>query len=419
MTVAASEDSRALRCVVVVGAAYLVQGIVAAVGVLLLGRLAQLGIPLETQVGILASGAVPWLLKFAVALLLDLGPSWALRVRGLVLTALQGCAALCLWGLASAWTGGEGGGPGSLTGIAAGWVALNLAAALQDVLVDGLALDTLAGRQARTAAAMGLGHALGAGLLGPLVLGARIVDHGMVAGLATPAWWLAGLALVPAALLWLPGRPDKARAQRPAQRPLEPGELARLLWIPLLFVALTFGASATSGLSFEFLFQHLGWDYADYATILLPVAAIAGIVGALGWGPLVARLGPARASMIAAAGLGLLWLGFAASSSLWHQRAVIALLAGGEGLLQAALLVGLHALALVAAARSPMPTTAFVLGMAALNLPRVLAPLMSVKLVALGWAGAFATLAVLQLVAAAGLWPLRRSTTGVSADDAA
>lgn len=403
----ADEGRPVAPTVLVVGAAYLVQGLVAAVGVLMLGRLAQLGLPLEAQVGILASGAVPWILKFVVALLLDLGPSWPLRLRGLVLAVLQGGAALCLWALASAW--GSELAPASISTIATGWIALNLAVALQDVLVDGLALDTLAGHRAQAAAAMGLGHALGAGMLGPLVLGGRIVERGMHAGLDAPAWWVAGLALIPAVALWPRGqaRPTKARAQLAAQRPREAGDLARLVAVPVLFAALLFGASATSTLSYEFLFAELRFDYAGYARLILPVGAFAGIAGALGWGPLVSRLGPARASVIASVGLGLAWLSFAAASPLWAERGAVALLAGAEGVLQSALLVGLHALALAAAARSPLPTTAFVLAMAALNLPRVLAPLVAVELAGLGWVGVFAALGAAQLVVSAGLWPLR------------
>jgi hypothetical protein len=379
--------------------------------VLLLGRLAQLGIPLETQAGILASGAIPWLLKLGGALLLDLGPSWPLRVRGLVITGLQACAAACVWGLASAW--GEGASPDSLTAITVAWVALNFAAALQDVLVDALALDTLAGRQGWTAATMGLGHAIGQGLLGPFLISKRIVEHGMLAGLQTTVWWAVGLAALPAALLWLPGRPERARTQllampaTPARRKRTKGELVRLLWIPMLFVALTFGGNATTAVGSEFFFQRLQFDYTVYATVLLPLAAFTGIIGALGMGPLVAKLGPARASMIAAAGLGLVWLSFAAASPLWTHESTITLLVGCEGLLQAAMMVGLHALALVAAARSPLPTTAFVFAMAALNLSRVLAPLLAVDLVTLGWVGVFAALGLVQLIASAGLWPLR------------
>lgn len=416
MSTLASDDLRALRCVAVVGVAYLLQGIIAAVGVLLLARLAQLGIPLETQAGILASGAIPWLLKLGGALLLDLGPSWPLRVRGLVITGLQACAAMCVWGLASAW--GEGASPDSLTAIAVAWVALNFAAALQDVLVDALALDTLAGHQGWTAATMGLGHAIGAGL-GPFLISKWIVEHGMLAGLQTTVWWAVGLAALPAVLLWLPGRPERARTQvsarpatpampaMPARRKRTTGELIRLLWIPMLFVALTFGGNATSAVGSEFFFQRLQFDYTVYATVLLPLGTLTGIIGALGMGPLVTKLGPARASMIAAAGLGLVWLSFAAAAPLWTHDSTITLLVGGEGLLQAAMMVGLHALALVAAARSPLPTTAFVFAMAALNLSRVLAPLLAVDLVTLGWVGVFAALGLVQMIASAGLWPLR------------
>jgi len=404
---ALSPEHRGLRCVSVVGAAYLVQGLVGAVGVLILGRLAQLGTPLETQVGILASGAVPWVLKFGLALVLDLGPSWPLRARALVLTALQGCAALCVWGLAQAWVGGLAGAPASMATLAAGWVALNVCVAAQDVLVDALALDTLGDRRAATATAMGIGFALGSGLLGPLVIGDRIVTDGMAAGLRLPAWWIGALAVLPAALLWIPGRPTKAR-ERARARPAQPGEISQLIWLPIVFVALTFAANTTSAISYEFLFQHLGWDYPSYTRVLLPIGACAGIVGALAMGPAVAQFGPARAAMGASFALGSIWLGFASVAPWWSAQSLIATLAGAEGLLQAALLVGLHALALLAAARSPMPTTMFVCAMAALNLPRVLAPLLAPDALALGWIGLFVACGLVQVLAGVGLWPLRR-----------
>lgn len=394
----------------VVGAAYLVQGLVGSIGALIISRLAQLGTPLETQAGILASGAVPWVLKFAIALLLDLGPSWPMRARGLILTAVQACAAVCVWGLAQAWVGGQAGAPASMLAVTAGWIALNVCAASQDVIVDALALDTLGDRRPAAATAMGVGMGLGFGLLGPLVVGGRIVAQGMAAGLSLPAAWIAGLALVPAALLWIPGRPIKARDQardgaQPRERPAR--DLARLLWIPVVFATLTFASNTTSAIAPEFMFQHLGWDYPSYTKVLLPIAACAGIVGALGWGPVVAKLGPARAAMIASTALGLVWIVFAGAAPQWFDRSVIAILAASESLLYPALLVGLHALALLAAARSPMPTTAFVLAMAALNLPRVLAPLVAPQVLVLGWAGLFAVCGVAQVVAGAGLWPLR------------
>lgn len=397
------EPSRAPRLVTVVGAAYLVQGIVAGLGLLLLGALAQAGTPLEQQVGILAGGAIPWLLKFGVALLLDLMPSWPLRVRGWVLCGLQAGAAACVWALASSWDAGN------LHGLALAWVALNFAVALQDVLVDALALDTLAERRSWTATAMGFGHALGAGLLAPLIVQPYMIEHGIEAGLRFPVAWLVALALVPALALWLPGRPTRARSQAPAARELERDDWLGGAWALCVFVALMFGANATQAVGFEFLINHLEWDWADVAAILMPIGAIMGLLGALAAGPMVARLGPARATMIVSAALGLAWLSFAAASSSWHLRSVVVALAVPEAALQAALLVGLHALALRLAARAPLPTTGFVLAMAALNLPRVLAPMLAPKLLLVGgFVGVFAACGAFQCLSSLGLWPWRR-----------
>jgi hypothetical protein len=407
------EQAQALRCVGAVGSAYLVQGIVAGVGGLLLATLAQAGTPLEQQAGLLAGGAVPWVLKCVVALLLDVSPSASLRLRAALLAGLQLCAAACLWGLAGAWAEREASGSGDLSMLAVAWVTLNFVVAVQDVLVDNLALDTLRDHQSWTAMAMGLGLALGLGLLGSMVLGEVIAEHGMIAGLQRPAGWVAIAAVLSGPLLWLPGRPA-----RTVTAPLPPTslrerlpsgtQLRSLLGLALLFVALMFGTYLTGGFGIEFVIGHLQWDPIEYVRVVTPIATIATIAGAIAMGPLVAKLGPARASMIAGGGLGLAWLGFASASPWWHSAAMLPSFAGCEATLQSGLLVALHALALTAVARMPFSTTAFVLAMAALNLPRVLAPLMATKLAGLGWVGAFAVCGLIQLIAVAGLWPLRK-----------
>ncbi len=402
-------QAQTLRCVAVVGTAYVVQGIVAAVGVALVGSLVKLGTPLEQQVALLASGAVPWVLKCAVALLLDLQPSWTLRRRAVVLAGLQTCIAAGLWVLAGAWAGFVAHGGGSLGGIPALWVAVNFAAALQDVVTDNLALDTLRGRQAWAATAMGLGHALGAGLLGSLVLGSIMMEQGLVGGLRTTAMWIAFAAVLAGTLAWMPGRPARADSAvgRPRDRIPSVEQLLALSGLLLLLVAIMLATNLTGGAAAEFLFGHLEWEVAEYLRRVPPIAAVAGLFGALAMGPLAAKLGPARASMLVGAALGLTWLWFASASATWEQPGTIISLAGCEATLQSALLVGLQALALIAAARSPWPTTAFVLAMAAINLPRALAPLMAPTLVENGWVGLFVTCGVIQLIAVAGLWPLR------------
>jgi hypothetical protein len=403
--------------VLVVGAAYLVQGLIAALGMLLVVRLAQLGAPLETQGSVLASGAIPWVLKFGLALALDLGPSWPLRVRAGALALLQVGAAGCVLALAEAWGGTFV--PSSIASIALGWFVLNLFAAAQDVLVDALALDTLADRRAATATAMGVGVALGFNVLGLWVVGARVVDVGISPALRDPAAWILGLALVPLVLLWRPGRPTKARAraldEAAGAKPASVRELASLLWIPPLFVALTFAANLTQAVGVEFLFNELRWDYLSYAGLVVPVASLAAVLGALAAGPLLRGRDPSRAALLASAALGLTWIVFAAVEPLWSTRATIVTLSGFEGALQSAMIVALHAVALVAAARTPMPTTAFVLAMASLNLARVLAPLLAVHMLVLGWAALFAACGAMQWLASAGLWPLRTRAPGAPA----
>lgn len=398
----------------VVGAAYTVQGLVAGVGVLMIARLAQLQMPLETQVGILASGALPWALKFLGALALDLGPSWPTRIRGLVIGALIFASAGCLHLLAGAWAGGEAGRPGSLLTVAAIWVSLNLLLALQDVIVDGLALDTLADHRSYAAMAMGTGHTLGFGLLPPVLITPVVIDEGMSAGLSLPVPWLVALALVPVALLWRPGRPQKARDRRADEdqdQGPKPAELTKIGLALLAFVILMTAPNLTQAVSAELLFNELDWDYERYSELILPVGAFVGVIGALACGPLVARLGAGRAGLLVALGLGAAWLLFAGVEPLWTHEATILVLAGAEGLLQPALLVALHALALLAAARSPLPTTSFVLAMAALNLPRVFAPLLAPSLApeagALPWPGLFTLCGVLMIVGGLALWPLR------------
>jgi PAT family beta-lactamase induction signal transducer AmpG len=406
-----SDRSQALRCTISVGSAYVVQGIVAAVGVTLLATLAQAGTPIEQQAGLLASGAIPWVLKFALALLLDMRPSASLRVRAVLLTGLQLCGAACLWGLALAWAERDATGSSSIATLTLAWITLNFILSVQDVVVDNLALDSLRGRQSWTATAMGSGHLIGMGLLGSMVLGETLAEQGMAAGLRVTAGWVAIVAAVCGASLWLPGRPTREIAQASSARAEPTREVAgRLAWIALVFMALMFGSNMTSAITYEFVFVYLAWDLVDYTRVLLPIGTIAGIAGALAMGPLVAKVGPARATMIAGAAMGAIWLVFATSPALWRTPSLIASYAGFEAVLQSALFVGAHALALIFVARSALPTTTFVLMMAALNVPRVLAPLLAPTLVELGWVAVFAVCGVAQLIAVAGVWPLRRAS---------
>jgi hypothetical protein len=395
----ADSELAAWRPSVVIGSTYLAQGLVYFIGGMMLLVLAQLGTPLEQQVGVLATGAIPWVLKFVLGLVLDLGPSWPLRVRSLVSTLLLASAALATWALARAWAPGV---PDSLVGLGLVWLALNLALASQDALVDALALDLLADHRALAATGMGLGHALGFGLVGPFWITAAIGEGGLARGFEWIAIVIAVLATTPL-LLWAPGRPRKARERATATRERSPNDWLWLLTIPVIFMLAMLAPNITGAIGGEFLVGHLGWDPVDFGLRVAPLGAVAGILGVLAWGPVVAKIGPAWASAAVSLLLGAVWLVFASASEHWGALASIRAMVLGEGFMQAALMVGLHALALLAAARSPLPITGFVLAMAALNLPRVVGPLLAPMLVEHGWVVVFTGCGAVQILAAIGL----------------
>ncbi|MCA9696120.1 MAG: hypothetical protein KC431_01260, partial [Myxococcales bacterium] len=231
---------------------YAAQGVIAGLGALMVAVLAQRGVPLESQVGVLAGGAVPWALKFVVALLLDMTPSWRLRRRGAALGATLVLTAACLQIMAMAWSGGEAGLPRSLVTVAGGWVALNLVLATQDVIVDGLALDALGEHRALAGTLMGLGHALGFGLITPLLLTPRLLEDGAAAALALPIPWLAVLVPIVVALCWMPGTPAGARVQTKTAGDHRYGPLL-LLAVLLAFVLVMLGPNLTQAVSAQLL----------------------------------------------------------------------------------------------------------------------------------------------------------------------
>lgn len=400
------------RVATVVGGAYLVQGLVASMGVLMLGALAQLGTPLEEQVGVLISGALPWVLKFGLALGFDLGPRWSPRLRALALAVLNLGVALVFLRLAGLWTQASAGGSHApaVAAIAPLWVGINALLATQDVLVDNLAVDADPARASRATlgALMGLGHALGFGLLGPLLLVPSVVASGMATGLhrSVPMIVLVGLAIAGlTATLPLARAPeeDPERPEAPARSSSPSAALVLVLAAGLTAFALVMtGPNLTQAVSAELLFNELRWDYARYSRILVPLGAVLGLLGAAGAGPLSARLGPRRAGALAAALLGLGWIAFLAARPLWLHTGTVVALAVVEGLLQPAVLVTLHALALGLAARTRLPTTTFIAAMAAINLPRVFAPMLAVGLAERGWAALFIGAAV-STAAGAGL----------------
>jgi hypothetical protein len=406
----------AWRPAVVIASIYVAQGLVAFVGLVMLVVLAQLGMPLEDQVGLLASGALPWVLKFLFGLILDLRPSWPLKVRSLVLLTLLAAATASTWQVSRSWASSV---EDSLLALGLAWLALNFAMAVVDTLVDALALDVLPEHRALAATGMSLGHTVGYGLLGALWFYPAVAAHaaelgiegGLAAGLELVVFALALIGLTPV-LLWAPGRPGMAWERPSARAERTPDDWRWLLTVPLLAMLTMLAPGITDALGQEFVINVAGWDQADFMARVVPIGVIAGLIGALSAGPLVARFGPVWTSAGAALLLGVSTLIFAGLSAHWTDLWPNLVMAVPEGFLQPALLVGLHALALLAAARSPLPVTGFVLMMAALNLPRVIGALLGPKVLELGWVGMFTVCGAVLILAAVALPPLLGRANG-------
>ncbi|MCA9720606.1 MAG: hypothetical protein KC468_38445, partial [Myxococcales bacterium] len=212
-----STESATWRPLATLTTLYLAQGLVAGFGAyVLLPQLQARGVDLATHAWFLASGGVPWVLKFLWAPALDrlAGPDSGRRRRRVVV-ALQllcaGATALLAVSLHA---------PLQLARLAGVWTLVNLFLALQDVAVDTLAIDAIpAARRGLARGLMQLGMLLGSGWLGSVAL-ARVAAQD---GLTAAVWTLAlALALLASACTPTHRPPPAARADDDATPTREP-----------------------------------------------------------------------------------------------------------------------------------------------------------------------------------------------------
>lgn len=236
--------------------------------------------------------ALPWMLKFLWAPVVDRTPSGALglgRRRAWILI-LQGLTVVTVAGLAAADPSR------SLTVVMAGTLITNLLAATQDVATDGLAVELLEPRE----------RGLGNGLQVAAYRGGMIIGGGALLWLFDRAGWSAAF-LAMAALLFLASVPIALHAERPLQvappvgNPL--GDLRRaatrpgmLPWLALLAL-FKVGEAAAGGMLRPMLVD-LGLGLDDIGALIGVAGSTAGLAGALGGGLAVTRLGARRAVLL-------------------------------------------------------------------------------------------------------------------------
>ncbi|MCB9755070.1 MAG: MFS transporter [Myxococcales bacterium] len=399
-----STESATWRPLATLTTLYLAQGLVAGFGAyVLLPQLQARGVDLATHAWFLASGGVPWVLKFLWAPALDrlAGPDSGRRRRRVVV-ALQllcaGATALLAVSLHA---------PLQLARLAGVWTLVNLFLALQDVAVDTLAIDAIpAARRGLARGLMQLGMLLGSGWLGSVALARVAAQDGLTAAVWTLALALALLASAPLLLrgadLGAPGgaRDRDRRALRRAFAQIL--EDPRTLLGAVLALLAVLADGATQVIAYPFFLEHLGWTPQAFATQLAPVVSTAQVIAYAASALVVDRLGHARALAIATVALGGVYMAWGLLDPLLGDLRVLYGLVGAEGLASALLNTALLAL-LMDLADTRARATHFVVYMALINLSRlVLGRLLGpLPLAAFGFAGAWICLGALQCVALA------------------
>jgi MFS transporter len=382
----------------VLGGLYLVQGLVfGAGGLVLLPQLAAMGVHLEHQAAIMALAGVPWVLKLAWAPALDTA---ALRRVGAGRIAAVAMATIAAGFVVIATVSDSS----AVLPIALAWLLVNAALSLQDVATDALAFDLLAATERGRVTSVMLGaHHVGAELLA----GAWIGTVAAARGLGAACVLLAIVVLVLATLgLAMPRGTTRERA------PLVDAIRALLrdrtgAWA-LGTCALVLAADvATSAATAELLFNHLGWTQDDYvARVPMPLllGSLAGYAIAL---PFIDRFGHRRIARLGTIGLGLCWIGFALVRPAWHSPEFMVAFIFVQALVTAWLYAAVHTLVLDVVHPELRATQIAVLT-AALNLPRVWAPLVAAAVVpAMGLGGLFAACGVWQIAMALPLATMR------------
>lgn len=368
----------------------------------LLPLLAARGVSLEDQSGLFALASLPWVFKLPIALALDRVRPGAARVAGASMVALG----LLLGALSSL-----GDALPTFGALAVAWLGVNVLVAAQDVCADTLVIDTIEPRRRGLANGVVWGSQnMGATLLGTVVLGALVVEHGP--GLALTV--LAGASVAGGLWAWR----SKLRPGVSAVR----GGLGPILRSPstwaiggLLSVLLVANV-ATSALAGEFFVQRLGWPLERVYT-RLPWAVLLGqVLGYAAAAAVVDRIGHAKAAALGSVSLGLSWAGFAGLAFAWPVVGFIYGFVIVESVATALLFVGLYAW-LMDQVLPRFRATHYAVFMSLINLPRAWVPGFAPGVLeALGWSGTYAAAGALQVVLGGVAWLLARRATGTSSE---
>ena len=365
-----------------------------------------------TEVGaFLSAVSLPWTLKFANGFIMErftylpMGRrrAWLIGSQLLIVAGLLAIAATAP-------------GPRDIALLSALAFVINIATTFQDVAVDGMAVDLVPdaerpianglmfGGQAIGMAGAGAAAGWGIGAIGlPAVAILLAFTVSLLLLLAVCCRERPGERLMP----WMAGAasPDTLAVQLQAWLPIFTEVWRGMIRPPSLFLLLPLvmtGAHAGfySGIAPLIAHDYAGWTNAETSSRMAFGSLMAGLLAALVFGWLAARIGPRRLALIGFAAVLALGLAMVASQSAWAQGTPILAFVTVSDSLNYMLAVTLGAISM-RQCRLSVAATQFGLYMAVSNLGRTLASALLGPLDRLG--GAEAVLFGLAATGAIGL----------------
>ncbi len=338
----------------------------------------------------MALATLPWALKWVLGPVVDVVRLPGGRRRPYVVLG-QAMMALTLMAMAL-WPGIE-----TRLDVLAWLIFLhNCFNALQDVAVDGLAVDLLRPAERGRANGLMFGSKYLGGALGGGGMASLLSLHGLQSALWVQAGLMGAILLLP---LWLRERAGDAplvqgegaatsdvhtapgvadTSSEPAAAPVIGVRAAAAAlgaamregpaaFVALLAIALQCGAGCLSTVSNVYFTKSLGWSATELAEVNGGLGLALGMLGSVIGGWLADLIGPRRLLILAAAGLGALWLAFALSAGLRADKALVTGVILLESLAVSLAAVSMFALAM-SVSRPAVAATQFTAYMALLNL---------------------------------------------------
>jgi PAT family beta-lactamase induction signal transducer AmpG len=217
--------------------------------------------------------------------------------------------------------------------------------ALQDVAVDGLAVDLLQDNERGRANGLMYASKYGGGAIGGIGMATVIGWSSLETALVVQTAILLAIMLVPLLVRERSGpTPVRPNIATVARSLAEVFSIRSAFVLAILMLSIHLALGVLTANAFALFTQELGWTMKQYTRLTGGVGLLAGLGGAVVGGVLADVLGRRRLIALASVAMGAGWLVFALSESQWSNDGFVYTLAMFETVCTSMMAVGLFAL---------------------------------------------------------------------------